>query len=213
MPVSSSSSARRKREPADDQRPTQRWHPANWGQAVGLGLLWLLGQLPYRLSLRIGEWLGLAIGRTSRRRPHIARRNLALCFPEVDAATRERWLTDNFRETGRGLAEAALAWYAPERNLRGLRVEVSGRGHLEQASASGRPLIALSAHFLCVEIAARLLPADIPITAIYKPTRRRPLLHRAMLQARLRNVGRALNLLDGSDSLTAAPLVLPILPN
>ncbi len=75
------------------QRPAFRphfLHPRYWLLWLGLGLLWLLVQLPYRALLKLGRGLGWLMYRFARGRRHIARRNLELCFPQWSAAERER---------------------------------------------------------------------------------------------------------------------------
>ena len=174
---------RNKRRPPPD-RP---WHPLNWGQWVVVALLWVLGRLPPRLALGLGSALGTAGHALARERRAIARRNLELCFPEKPAAERDALLRANFRAMGRAVAETALAWFGGRRVDR-LPMVVRGEAHVEAARAAGEPVIFLSGHFLCVELAARLLPDRIPVAAMYKPMHRRPVLDAAMLRARQRNV-------------------------
>jgi KDO2-lipid IV(A) lauroyltransferase len=48
---------------------------------AGIGLLWLVVQLPYPLIYRLGTGLGRLAMRLMKRRAKIANRNLELCFP------------------------------------------------------------------------------------------------------------------------------------
>jgi KDO2-lipid IV(A) lauroyltransferase len=48
---------------------------------LGIGLLWLVVQLPYPLIYRLGNAIGRLAMRFMKRRAKIAYRNLELCFP------------------------------------------------------------------------------------------------------------------------------------
>ena len=77
-------------------------HPRNWLTWLGLGVLWLLVQLPYPLLHIIGSSLGRAARPFLKRREKIAARNIALCFPEMNAADKETLLEQNFVSLGMG---------------------------------------------------------------------------------------------------------------
>lgn len=74
--------------------------PRFWPLWCGLGLLWLVVQLPYAVLLTIGRILGALMYRVAGDRRRIAKRNLELCFPEKSAAERKRLLKENFASTG-----------------------------------------------------------------------------------------------------------------
>ena len=69
-------------------------HPRFWPLWLGLGVLWLVVQLPYRLQLQLGRLLGWLMFRLAGPRRQIAERNLQLCFPGKSAAERERLLRE-----------------------------------------------------------------------------------------------------------------------
>lgn len=173
--------------PRRHRKNRSRAHPAHWGQWLTLGLLWLLARLPYRPAMRVGEAMGVLAYWLARHRRAIARRNLELCFPEMPEQARERLLWSNFQYSGRGVAETALGWYGGTAVDR-LHYELHGLEHVEAARRDGSPVIFMSAHFLCVELGARLLGAHVAVAAIYKPMHRRPVLDGAMRAARARNV-------------------------
>jgi len=76
------------------------FHPRFWLLWLGLGLLWLVTQLPYRALLTIGRLLGAGMYRVAGERRRIAARNLELCFPEKSAQERKHLLKENFASTG-----------------------------------------------------------------------------------------------------------------
>ncbi|MFN8850100.1 MAG: lipid A biosynthesis acyltransferase, partial [Inhella sp.] len=59
------------------------------GAHLGIGLMWLLHWLPMPVLAALGRGLGAVLWRLAGSRRRIARRNLALCFPERSEAERE----------------------------------------------------------------------------------------------------------------------------
>ena len=84
-------------------------HPRFWLLWLGLGLLWLIAQLPYKVLLQLGRGLGGVMYRLASSRRKIAARNLELCFPQMPAAEREALLKENFASTGITFFEMAIA--------------------------------------------------------------------------------------------------------
>ncbi len=142
-------------------------HPRFWLLWLGLGLLWLLVQLPYAALLRLGRVLGALMYRVVRSRRRIARRNLELCFPRLDEAARERLLKDNFASTGIAFFEMAMSWWWPRARLQRL-AHIEGLEHLQAAQAEGRGVILMALHFTTLEIGAALLGQRHTIDGMYR---------------------------------------------
>jgi KDO2-lipid IV(A) lauroyltransferase len=115
-----------------------------------------IARLPQPWLLRLGTALGVLMRPLLGKRRRYARINLALCFPQLDAAQRGRLLTENLRATATGALELLRAWYAPAPALEAL-AEVEGLEHLRAATASGRGVLLFGGHFVHSELAARLL--------------------------------------------------------
>ena len=60
--------------------------PRYWPTWLGVGVMWLVAQLPLRMQFALGRAIGAIGHRFARARRHIARTNIALCFPELDDA-------------------------------------------------------------------------------------------------------------------------------
>jgi len=149
-----------------------RWRllaPRYWPTWAGLGLLRLLALLPFPLMLRFGRLLGALLRRLAARFVRIARRNIELCFPQLDMQSRERLLDRHFTSLGIALLEIPLAWWSSPARFARL-VHLEGREHLEAALARGRGAILLTAHFTPIELAGRALASVTRIGFLYRPT-------------------------------------------
>lgn len=132
------------------------WGPRYWPVWLLWAWLMLMALLPFPRQIRVGKQLGRALMPLLRRHRHAAERNLAVCFPELDAGERQALLVRQFEAYGASLSEMALGWYAPIATLRRL-VTVEGREHLDAAMAEGRGVILFMAHFTCLEVGVGIL--------------------------------------------------------
>ncbi|UVE16551.1 lipid A biosynthesis lauroyl acyltransferase [Pseudomonas sp. LS44] len=142
-------------------------HPRFWPLWFGLGLLWLIVQLPYPLLLRCGRGLGGLMYSLAVSRRQIAARNHELCFPELSATERKRLLKDNFASTGIAFFEMAISWWWPKKRLRRL-AHIEGLEHLKRAQADGQGVILMAIHFTTLEIGAALLGQQHTIDGMYR---------------------------------------------
>lgn len=143
------------------------FHPRFWLLWSGLGVLWLVVQLPYKWQLGIGRFLGSCMFRVAGERRRIAARNLELCFPEKNAAERERLLKENFASTGIAFFEMAMSWWWAKPRLAKL-AHVEGLEHLQQAQREGKGVILMAFHFTTLEIGAALLGQQHTIDGMYR---------------------------------------------
>ncbi|MGB3597600.1 MAG: lipid A biosynthesis lauroyl acyltransferase, partial [Pseudomonas neustonica] len=88
-------------------------HPRYWLLWLGLGVLWLVVQLPYSLLLGLGRLVGKFMYYFMAERREVARINLELCFPHMSQQEREALLRENFASNGIALFEMAMAWWWP----------------------------------------------------------------------------------------------------
>jgi KDO2-lipid IV(A) lauroyltransferase len=80
------------------------------------GLLRLVSFLPLRLILAAGAALGSLLYRIPNRRLRLARRNIELCFPELEPVRRELLARDCMRSMAQTFLEIGWFWYRkPER--------------------------------------------------------------------------------------------------
>ncbi|MEE1891226.1 lipid A biosynthesis lauroyl acyltransferase [Pseudomonas carassii] len=142
-------------------------HPRFWGLWLGLGLLWLVAQLPYRALLGLGRALGAVMYRVAGERRRIAARNLELCFPELSGDERQHLLKENFASTGIAFFEMAMSWWWPKARLVRL-AHIEGIEHLQAAQREGEGAILMAVHFTTLEIGAALLGQAHTIDGMYR---------------------------------------------
>lgn len=100
----------------------------------------------------------------------VAATNLALAFPELDKAERDRVLRQSYRNLAELIAEAIWGFGATAQQIRE-RVTIENSELIARHAASGRSVVLLAAHFcnwewLLLAAGARL---ELPIDAVYKP--------------------------------------------
>jgi KDO2-lipid IV(A) lauroyltransferase len=137
------------------------------GARLAIALLWLLHWLPVRLQSAIGAGLGALLHALARSRRRVARRNLELCLPALDASARDALVREQFRWLGRSLAERGLLWFAPRGRLERL-IEVEG--DVGFAARHEGAVMWLVPHFMALEVAALavLLCQPRPGCSIYQ---------------------------------------------
>lgn len=146
------------------------WTPRYWLAWLAILLLRLIVWLPHRLRLACGRALGRLACYLLRARRRVARRNLELCFTELDAQELDRLTQRHFESLGMGIVELGMAWWCSEQEVQKL-VTVEGIEHMHAALAQQHGALMLSGHFAAAEFAGRaLVPLLPPIAAMYRPS-------------------------------------------
>lgn len=143
-------------------------HPRYWLTWFGLGVLFLLVQLPYPVLYRLGNWLGRTSMRFLKRRVSITRRNLELCFPNLDEAQIERRILSNFESLSMGLLETGMAWFWSDARVKRW-FDVSGLNHLKMAQQNKKGVLVIGVHFMSLELGGRAMGICQPMMAMYRP--------------------------------------------
>jgi Kdo2-lipid IVA lauroyltransferase/acyltransferase len=145
-------------------------HPKYWPTWLGIGILRIFEPLPHSLLYRLGRGFGHLVYLFPSPFKRIARRNIELCLPELDAAAREDILREHFAGLGCALFETAISWWSSNERIRHITL-MTGLEHLQAAQATGRGVLLLSAHFNSIEIGCRALAARLPLNVMYRPTK------------------------------------------
>ncbi|MBL0868136.1 kdo(2)-lipid IV(A) palmitoleoyltransferase [Pectobacterium carotovorum] len=143
-------------------------HPRYWTTWFGLGVLFLLVQLPYPLLMKLGSSAGRLSRVFLKRRVSIARRNLELCFPAISDDEKEAMIDNNFASLGMALVETGMAWFWSDRRVRQW-FDVSGLEHLQHATAKDRGVMVIGIHFMSLELGGRAMGLCQPMMAMYRP--------------------------------------------
>lgn len=154
------------------------------GARLLLAALWLLHWLPLGVQALLGRAFGRILFASAGSRRRIALRNIALCFPEQDAAHHDLLAREHFRWLGRSILERGLLWHAsPERLRRLIRIE----GDIALAERSGQAVMWLVPHFMALDVAgvAVLLFQRRRVVSIYQE-QSNPVMDAAIRCGRLR---------------------------
>jgi KDO2-lipid IV(A) lauroyltransferase len=142
--------------------------PRHWPAWLGVATMWLIARLPQRMLMWLGRCLGALVLRIPSARKRIARANVALCFPELDAAAQARLVDANLRDIGLMLVEFALGWMGSNRRIAAIPTRIEGLEHLEAARAQGKGVLLVGGHFSHLELCARLVSQRISIAGMYR---------------------------------------------
>ena len=140
-----------------------------WPTWVGLGVLWLIGNLPYRMQLSLGWCLGQVLYYFPNNRREVARINLELCFPEMSKAEREHLLQQTLRENMIGIVLANRVWFNDVRCL-GEYINIEGIEHIEDALKQNKGVLWVGLHFATLEFACGVVArfTDYECSALFR---------------------------------------------
>lgn len=158
--------------------------PRHWLAWVGTGVIWLIGRLPFPLWRALGRGLGRLTLLVRNQRRRVAERNIALCFPELDAAQQRALLDEYMRDIGMMLIEFCVGWMASDSAIRRIPVQVEGLEHIEAARARGQGILLVDGHFSHLELCGRMLAQRVGVAAMYRRMDS-PVLDWVVLRARL----------------------------
>ncbi len=131
---------------------------------VALALLWLMHLLPLRAIDAIGRALGRAVFWLIPERRRVTRINLERCFPQMQAAMRERIAREHFRAACRTIVDLGVLWWAPRKRVERM-VRVEGLEHLRALGET--PSILLAPHFVGVDIGGARLGGEVNMVSMY----------------------------------------------
>jgi KDO2-lipid IV(A) lauroyltransferase len=149
--------------------------------------LWLrlTAALPWRVAIGLHKRLGALAGMLLSGRRFIVRRNLEICFPDLDARQIATLTRRQFENIGAFLAEIAMSWFAaPERLAHLFRIE--GIEHVHAALARGKGAVLFSGHFTTLEICVPIIKSHVPLFAFMFRMRNNALLNAFQSRCRQR---------------------------
>lgn len=141
------------------------------GTSLVLALVWLLGRLPLRALHGLGRGVAALWRWLPTRERKVATRNLALCFPELDDASRRRRLRATLDYAGETLFELPWLWSRPvDRVLAKVRT-LHGVDAFHAALAEGRGMILAAPHLGAWELLNLWLSRHCRLALLYRAPR------------------------------------------
>lgn len=149
-------------------KPSSLRHPYWWPTWFGVGIYWLIGQLPWNFLLAIGRTIGRLFWLLGGSRKETALRNIQMCFPDLSKDQQEDLAKKAILSTGEALTEMA-GTFSNKRIDLGKRLEILGRENLEQPLSEGKGVLLLGMHFNTIDVGSRLLGKVRPFSVVYRP--------------------------------------------
>ncbi|WP_106649589.1 LpxL/LpxP family Kdo(2)-lipid IV(A) lauroyl/palmitoleoyl acyltransferase [Shewanella sp. Pdp11] len=161
------------------------YHPKHWPMWFGVFLMRLTQLLPLSWQMKLGKGLGRLVMKFAGSRTHTARRNLALCFPEMSEAQREDLLKRNFEETGKAIFDTINAWWWSDEKVQ-QHMSITGKEHVQDTLDAGHGVILFAVHCLPLEMGARIFGQFQPGVGVYRP-HNNPVMEYLQVKGRLRS--------------------------
>ncbi|WP_458047791.1 LpxL/LpxP family Kdo(2)-lipid IV(A) lauroyl/palmitoleoyl acyltransferase [Providencia stuartii] len=143
-------------------------HPKYATTWLGIVILFLLVQLPYKWLVRLGAFLGVNSKYFIKRRVSIIKRNLELCFPNKNRKEIDDLVIENLRSLGIALFETGIAWFWSDKRIKKL-FQVKGISNYQEAIAKNKGVIIVGVHFMSLELGGRIMGLCFPVNAMYRP--------------------------------------------
>lgn len=149
-------------------RPSRLSDPRLYPSWLGVGLFWLVGQLPWTVLLAAGRGLGHLAWHLTKKRRHVVQTNIRFCFPELSAEEQETLARRCMVSTGEAILEMAGSFSNHRINLNN-RLTINGLEHVRNAQAAGQGVLLLGMHFNSIDVGSRLLSCAFDMNAVYRP--------------------------------------------
>ena len=136
---------------------------------LAAGALKLIGQLPLRWSRRMGGLVGRCAVATGSNSLRISKINLAHCYPEMPAHSRDKLARQSVINTAQTGFEVASLWRKPWSEAEDNIERVRNQQLLTQGVDEGRGVLVLAPHIGNWEIFGQFLATVGPTTSLYAP--------------------------------------------
>ena len=161
--------------------------PRYWLSWVGLGLAFIVAQLPDNYRHFLGKKVGLAIyNNKKKKRYNVVKTNLEIAFPELEPSALERLIKEHLIWYGCALVDYSLLFFASKKRLAS-KLEISGKSNIDKALAEDKSIIILLAHSVMLEFGPATLGLHYESFGSYK-TSKNALLDWMIAKARCRHV-------------------------
>lgn len=168
--------------------------PRYWLVWPVIGLIRLVCLLPLRARWGFGRALGYLAYLLARRRRHIVKTNLELCFPTLDPLEVKSLVRRNFSSSGISIIETALVWFSTPDGSNDV-TDIEGLEILNKAVQEGRGVLLLGTHLSTLDLCGAVLSLHQPFDVMYRRNKNR-LLETIMTRGRMRNFDAAIERSD-----------------
>jgi len=141
--------------------------PRHWPSWLVIALSWMLARMPLSWQQASTQWLTTRLAKTDIDRVRTIRTNIDLCFPEASAEYKLELINANIQASVQVLFDVVnVAWRQKETVLKPGRI--IGEEHLQEALASDKPTLLVSAHFTSFVVAIAKLAEVVPYHVVYR---------------------------------------------
>ncbi len=142
-------------------------YPKFWHVWLGVGILYTISWLPYRILLLLGKGFGRILLLVAKKRALVARRNLQLTFPHWSDAQVEEVFRANIDRTGMALFETAMGWWWPDWRIK-KHMSFEGEENVMGPIRQGKGVFGLAIHNVNLEFCCRGISFLHPSIAFYR---------------------------------------------
>jgi len=136
---------------------------------LAVSVLFLISLLPLDWAQRLGSALGRKMARGESKLARVTRKNIEICFPELDSSQREALAISSIEQTGCSAGEMGMSWmWKPERVLKKIK-KVHNEEILREALAQNKGVIAIAPHLGNWEVLGLYLSSKYQMTSMYRP--------------------------------------------
>lgn len=144
-----------------------------------------IGKLSHKNRLKLGAALSWLFPKLAKRRTHIVRTNLRLCFPEADDTQIETWVKRNIRLTTQSFIDRGVLWYGSPEKIQEIS-RLTGFDNLQSLLDTKAPVIILAPHFIGLDTAATVLTSVVPEGCTMYKSQRDPAMDALIRKGRAR---------------------------
>jgi KDO2-lipid IV(A) lauroyltransferase len=131
-------------------------------------LVRLFGWMPFKLNQAVGTAIGDLLWWLPNRSREVAKRNIELCYPDLDAARRKARVRNNMQAIGQSFTELCYFWSQPVSKVMRLVREIHGLEHFDRAMEDGRGLWRAAPHLGSWELMGQYIACRTSCVILYK---------------------------------------------
>ena len=162
-------------------------HPRHWLLWLGIGLLLIIAWLPEFITSFLSRIIGVHVAAKNKKRYHIAKVNLKLCYPDKNETEIDAMIKNHFIEHIRAMLFYARLWFYPAFMLRRM-ILVEGFEQIETYRKQNRNIIILLSHSVGLDVAIASISMRYGANGPYK-SMRNPVIDWLLANRRVRHGG------------------------